>query len=59
MTRDSVDLDVRAPSKQLAAFLAKFDPKVEALARAALSKLRDRFLGAFELVYDNYNALAN
>lgn len=54
----SFALNVRTPAKQLAEFLGKFDPKVAALARGALSKLRDRLPGAFELVYDNYNALA-
>jgi hypothetical protein len=43
---------------QLAGFLAKFTPEIEALAKAARSKLRARLPGAIELVYDNYNALA-
>jgi hypothetical protein len=51
-------LNVRTPAKQLADFLGKFDPVVAALARGALSRLRNRLPGAFELVYDNYNALA-
>jgi hypothetical protein len=46
------------PAKQLAGFLAKFDPEVAALARACRSALRKRFPTANELVYDNYNALA-
>jgi hypothetical protein len=49
---------LQSPARQLADFLGKFDPKVATLARAALSKLRNRLPGAFELVYDNYNALA-
>jgi hypothetical protein len=43
---------------QLAGFLAKFSPEVEALAKALRRKLRARLKGANELVYDNYNALA-
>jgi hypothetical protein len=58
MSRGSGALNLRTPAKQLADFLGKFDPKVAALARGALSKLRNRLPGAFELVYDNYNALA-
>jgi hypothetical protein len=49
---------MHTPAKQLAGFLAKFDAKVAALARGALSNLRSRLPGAYELVYDNYNALA-
>lgn len=45
-------------AKQLAGFLGRFDPKVAAVARAALTKMRRRVPGAVELVYDNYNALA-
>ena len=47
-----------SPARQLAGFIAKFDPAVGRLARAALSVLRARFPTAVELVYDNYNALA-
>jgi hypothetical protein len=49
---------VREASKQLDGFLAKFEPEIEKLARACLKKMRARLPGAFELVYDNYNALA-
>ncbi|HTC38005.1 MAG TPA: hypothetical protein VK693_03590, partial [Steroidobacteraceae bacterium] len=45
-------------AQQLRSFLAKFDPRVAASARAALSRLRKKLPGATELVYDNYNALA-
>jgi hypothetical protein len=58
MGRRNGALNVQTPGKQLAGFLGKFDPEVAALARGALSKLRKRLPGAFELVYDNYNALA-
>src|SRR5438067_11575229 len=43
---------------QLDAFLAKFTPEVQKLARAALAKMRKRLPGAVQLIYDNYNALA-
>jgi hypothetical protein len=48
----------RTPAQQLGSFLAKFEPRVAAAARAALSRLRKRLPGAIEMVYDNYNALA-
>jgi hypothetical protein len=51
-------IPTRTPAQQLAIFLAKFEPRVAATARAALSRLRKRLPGATEIVYDNYNALA-
>ena len=42
----------------MASFIAKFDPPIAKLTRAARSILRKRFPTAIELVYDNYNALA-
>jgi hypothetical protein len=51
-------MPTKTPAQQLAGFLAKFEPRVAASARAALSRLRKRLPGAIELVYDNYNALA-
>jgi hypothetical protein len=48
----------KTPAKQLAEFLRKYDPRVAKLAVGALVALRKRLPGAFELVYDNYNALA-
>jgi hypothetical protein len=47
-----------APAKQLSGFLVKFEPRVAALASGALSRLRIRLPGAFELEYDNYNPTA-
>jgi hypothetical protein len=47
-----------SPAKQVAAFIARFDPAIAGLARSARSALRRRFPTAVELVYDNYNALA-
>ena len=47
-----------SPSRQVASFIAKFDPTIARIVRAARSKLRARYPSAHELVYDNYNALA-
>ena len=47
-----------SPAKQVAGFIAKFDPAVAKLVRSARSVLRKRYPTAIELVYDNYNALA-
>lgn len=43
------------PSKQLATFIAKFDPKVAKLIRACRVEMRRLLPTAIELVYDNYN----
>src|SRR5215831_20777065 len=48
----------RGAEAQLAGFLAKYDPEIEALAREARKRMQARLPGATELVYDNYNALA-
>ena len=48
----------KSSSAQLEGFLAKFTPEVEAAAKDALARMRKRWPGAIELVYDNYNALA-
>jgi hypothetical protein len=48
----------KTPTQELAGFLAKYDPAVAAIARAAIGRLRKRLTGATELVYDNFNALA-
>jgi hypothetical protein len=47
-----------SPAKQLAAFIAKFDPAVERLVRSARSALRKQLPTAVEQIYDNYNFLA-
>jgi hypothetical protein len=47
-----------SPAKQLATFIAKFDPAVARLARDSRRILRRHMPAALELVYDNYNALA-
>src|SRR5436309_13943120 len=46
--------DVNA-EEQLRDFIAKFEPKLQALIRAVRKTLRRRFPAAHELVYDNYN----
>jgi hypothetical protein len=43
---------------QIEGFIAKFSDPVAAEIRAARADMRRRLPGAFELVYDNYNALA-
>ena len=44
-------------ARQIASFLAKYDPKIAAAARAARTKMRKIVPGGTEFVYDNYNAL--
>jgi hypothetical protein len=46
-----------SPTQQIDSFLAKYTPKMEKLARAALANMRKRLPNATELVYDNYGAL--
>ena len=45
-------------AKQLASFLAKFDPAIAKRIRACRTQMRKLMPTAIELVYDNYNALA-
>jgi hypothetical protein len=47
-----------SPAKQIAGFIAKFDPEVARVIRSARATLRKRFPTAIEQVYDNYNFLA-
>jgi hypothetical protein len=44
-----------SPEKQLAQFIAKFDPSIAKQIRDARRVLRKRYPTANELVYDNYN----
>ncbi len=44
-------------AKQIASFLAKYNPKVASDAKASRAKMQKRVPGGFEFVYDNYNAL--
>jgi hypothetical protein len=48
----------KSATAQLATFIAKFTPEVAASTKEALARMRKRWPGAIELVYDNYNALA-
>lgn len=50
-----VAMETPSPTKQLASFIAKFDPKMQRRIRAIRAALRKRFPTAHELVYDNYN----
>jgi len=45
------------PELQIASFLAKFSPSMEAQLKEARQRLRAFFPRGFELVFDNYNAL--
>ena len=56
--RGAVATGSASPSKQLAGFIARYDPAVAKLARATRAALRKRFPTAMELVYDNYQFLA-
>ena len=56
--KESKLVTTKSPAKQLAGFIAKFEPKVAQLIRSSRSALRKRFPTAHELVYDNYNFLA-
>src|SRR5260221_14532685 len=51
----SADRTSATAEKQLKGFIAKFDPKHQALIRAVRKALRKRFPTAYELAYDNYN----
>lgn len=46
-----------SPAKQIAGFVAKFDPATASRIRSARRALRKRLPTAIELVYDNYNFL--
>ena len=46
------------PAKEIAGFIARFDPPVARMIRAARAALRKRLPTAVEQVYDNYNFLA-
>ena len=44
-----------SPEEQLRSFIDKFEPKNQAVIRAARKALRESFPTATELAYDNYN----
>jgi len=46
-----------SPTKQIAGFIAKFDPKMAKHISSLRTAVRKRFPTAIELVYDNYNFL--
>lgn len=46
------------PEEQLAGFLAKYEPQIEARVWPILKAMRARLPGTIELVYDNYQFLA-
>lgn len=46
-----------APEKELAGFLEKYSPEIAALGGSILAKMRVRYPGATQLIYENYNAL--
>jgi len=50
-------VSAESPAKQIAGFIAKFDPKVAKLIRSLRVAVRKRFPTAIEQVYDNYNFL--
>jgi hypothetical protein len=56
--KESKLVTAKSAAKDLASFIAKFDPEVAHLIRSSRSALRKRFPTANELVYDNYNFLA-
>src|SRR4051812_27744536 len=58
MNRTAKPPSPASPATQMAAFLAKFDPRVAKVIRSCRSALRKRLPTANELVYDNYNFLA-
>ncbi len=58
MAASSKDQSTATPAAQLAGFLAKYEPEVARLAKAARVLMRKRFPTALELVYDNYQFLA-
>jgi hypothetical protein len=57
MKRKKQTTNADSPARQLATFIAKFEPANQRLIRAALRKVRARVPNAIQLVYDNYNAL--
>jgi len=56
--RDQPVTAMASPAKQLAGFVAKYDPAVAKLARVTRVALHKRLPSAIELVYDNYQFLA-
>jgi hypothetical protein len=57
MKRETKPDTAASPAKQVAAFIAKFDPKMAKQITSLRKATRKRFPTAVELVYDNYNFL--
>ncbi len=56
VTRSSLPRETpRVAEARLGEFVAKFSPEHQRMIRAVRKRLRQRFKGANELVYDNYN----
>src|SRR3982750_4257062 len=58
MKRSAKAIAPESPARQLAGFIAKFDPPIAKLVRAVRGAIRKRLPTAIEQVYDNYNFLA-
>ena len=58
MKKSPRSVTTASPAKQIAGFIAKFDPKVGRVIRSSRAALRKRFPTAIEQIYDNYNFLA-
>lgn len=58
MKKSAKESSSPSAAKQVAGFIAKFDPAIAKLIRACRAEIRKRYPSAIELVYDNYNALA-
>ena len=58
MKRSSTARTTASAAAELAGFVARFEPAIGQLVRAARSALRKRMPTAIEQVYDNYNFLA-
>ena len=58
MSTRSTKSGTLTPARQIAGFIARFDPAIARLIRTTRAAVRRRFPTAIELVYDNYNALA-
>jgi len=57
MMKSESKTKMESPTKQIAGFIGKFEPKMQKKIREMRVALRKQFPTAFELVYDNYNFL--
>jgi hypothetical protein len=58
MTRTTTAPADETPATQLRAFIARYDPAIGRVVRAARTLLRKRMPTAIEQIYDNFNFLA-